>query len=104
MSTDKRKMMLKAFIESQFCCCPLIWMFYSRALNNKIYRLHKKALRIFYSDFKANFNKLLENDRSFSILHKNIQTLAIEIFKFFYGLSPPNTNAVFQVKPTTHTL
>ena len=36
MSTDKRKMMLKAFIESQFSCCPLIWMFYSRALNNKI--------------------------------------------------------------------
>ena len=46
MSLDKRKMLLRAFIESQFNCCPLIWMFHSRTLNNKINRLHGKALRI----------------------------------------------------------
>ena len=35
MSLGKRKMILKAFIESQFSYCPLIWMFHSRTLNNK---------------------------------------------------------------------
>ena len=42
MSLDKRKMLLRAFIESQFS--SLIWMFHSRTLNNKINRLHEKVL------------------------------------------------------------
>ena len=35
---------------------------------------------------------------SFSIHHRNIQTLTIEIFKFLNGLSPEIMNDVFQVK------
>ena len=80
--------------------CPLIWMFHSRTLNNKINRLHKQALRIVYSDFKANFDELLAKDGYFSIHHRNIQTLANEIFKFLNGLAPPIMNEVFQVMPS----
>ena len=40
-----------------------------------------------YSDFKANFDEVLEKDGCFNIDHRNIQTLAVEIFKFFNGLS-----------------
>ena len=53
MSSDKRKMLLRAFIESQFSYYPLIWMFHSKTLNNKIYRLHEKALRIVYGNYKS---------------------------------------------------
>ena len=35
MSLSKRKMLLRAFIESQFSYCPLIWMFHSKILNKK---------------------------------------------------------------------
>ena len=98
MSLDKRKMLLRAFIESQFSYCPLIWMFHSRTLNNKINRLHVKALRIVYRDDESKSDELLETDGSFSIHHRIIQTLAIEIFKFLNGLSPPKLNQVFQVK------
>ena len=57
MSLDKQKMLLRAFIESQFSYCPLIWMFHSRTLNNKINRLHEKALRIVYGDSKSKFGE-----------------------------------------------
>ena len=40
MSADKRGIVMTAFIESQFNYFPLIWMFHSRTLNNKIKRLH----------------------------------------------------------------
>ena len=36
MSSDKRHVVIKAFIESQFNYCPLIWMlFHSKTFNNK---------------------------------------------------------------------
>ena len=87
MSLDKRRIVMKTFVESQFNYCPLIWMLHSRTLNNKINRLHERALRIVYSDYKS-FNTLLEKDGSLSIHHRNIQSLAIEIYKFHHGLSP----------------
>ena len=80
MSFDKRRMVMKASIESQFNYCPLIWMFHSRTLNNKINRLHERALRIIL--FQLQIIVLYA-----SIHHKNIQSLAIEIYKFLHNLS-----------------
>ena len=41
---------MKAFIESKFGYCPLVWIFHSQSLNNKITRIHERALRITYND------------------------------------------------------
>ena len=63
---------MKAFVESQFGYCPLIWMFHSRGLNNKINRMHERALTITYKDKSSTFPQLLENDNSVSIHHRNV--------------------------------
>ena len=63
-------------------------MFHSRTMNNKINRIHQRVLRLVYSDHVSSFDELHKKERSFSIHHRNIQSLAIELYKFFHGLSP----------------
>ena len=43
---EKKRLLMKAFIESQFSYCPLIWMFCSRKMNRKINYIHERSLRI----------------------------------------------------------
>ena len=50
MNMQKRITIMKTFVTSQFWCCPLIWMFDSRRLNNKINSIHERALKITYQD------------------------------------------------------
>ena len=97
MSLNKRRLLMKTFVESQFNYCPLIRMFHSRRLNNKINNVHEKALRIVYSDYKSTFQELLDKDASFSVYHRNIQTLAIEIYKHSHRLSPAIMGKVFKI-------
>ena len=80
MSLNKRRVLMKTFVESQFNYYLLIWMFHSRRLNNKINNVHERALRIVYSDYNSTFQEILDKDASFSVHHRNIQTLAIEIY------------------------
>ena len=96
MTIDKRKILLNSFVTAQFNYCPLIWMCHSRTLNNKINRIHERALRIVYNDYKSNFKELLERDHSFTIHERNIQYLSIEAYKVKNGLSPVIMNDVFQ--------
>ena len=91
----KKRIIMKSFTESQFGYCPLIWMFYSRGLNNKINPIHERVLRITYNDKSSSYGQLLTKDRSVTIHHRNIRALAIEIYKVMQGISPPLLNEVF---------
>ena len=79
---------MKAYLASQFGYCPLVWMFYSRSLNNKINSLHERALRITQRDRSSSFENLLKKDNTVSIHHRNLQALAIEMFKVKYNNAP----------------
>ena len=104
MSTDKLRMLMKAFIESQFGYCPLIWMFHSRKLNNHINRLHERALRLVYKDKNSTFEELLSKDKSFTIHHRNLQKLATEMFKVKNDLSPSCMKAIFSISDNPYNM
>ena len=62
MTIEKRRIVMKAFIQSQFSYCPLVWMMHSRSFNNRINCLHERALRTVYSDYHTDFDNLLKLD------------------------------------------
>ena len=45
ISFDKKRILLKKFVISQFNYYPLVWMCHSRSLNNRISNSHERALR-----------------------------------------------------------
>ena len=96
MGPVKLREVMRAFIESQFQYCPLVWMFHCRTLNNRINRLHERALRLVYKDPSLTFKELLTKDESFTVHNRNLQKLATEMFKFHKNLSADAMNAIFQ--------
>ena len=61
MSLSKKKILI---FNSQFSYCPLIWMFHSRIMNNKINRLHERCMPLIYEDKTSYFGELLEQNKS----------------------------------------
>ena len=98
MTHPQRKKVMKAFIHSQFGYCPLVWMFHSRKLNNRINDIHERALRIVYNDYTSTFEILLQKDESYTIHQRNIQMLAIELYKVANEISPKIMSFVFPIK------
>ena len=82
-------------------------MCHSRALNNKINRLHdrlhERALRTVYKTNDLTFQELLEKDGSVTIQH-NLQRLAIEMYKIKNHLSPLPMQELFKEKNTKYDL
>ena len=70
----------------------------SRKSNNKINRLHERALRIVYNDYDLSFLELLEKDNSYAIHTKNLQTLCVEIFEWRNKISYETSSEAFIIK------
>ena len=104
LNLNQRRVLFKAFFESQFKYCPLVWMFHSRRSNNKINKLHERALRLVYNDHVSSFECLLERDGSFSVHDSNIQSIAIEMFKVFKNLHSGNEHELFSRNDNEHFL
>ena len=96
LNEDKLKLIMKTFIESQFNYCPLLWMNHSRQINNKINKLHERALRVVYKDDDLTFEQLLHRDSSMTIHERNLQKLAIQMYKVKNQLCPLPVQQLFK--------
>ena len=64
MNISQRKLIVNAFILSQFSYCPLIWMFHSRAIEQRINRCHERSLRLIDpNQHQLTLKKLLKKTR-----------------------------------------
>ena len=106
---NKWKTLFKAFVESQFKYCPIVWMIHSQRTNNKINRLYQRALELFMMT-RLNFwsitwyGKIMGVDKSFCIHHQNIQRLLTEIYKTLHDNSGNSLKELFVKRESTTNL
>ena len=96
MGLEQNKLIMLSFIKSQFSCCPVIWMFCSRASMSKLSNIHEKCLRLITNNYDSNFNGLLESSHEFKIHKTYINYLMIEVYKYLLGLSPELMTDIFK--------
>ena len=89
---------------SNFSCCPLSWLFCTKAANNKINSTHKRALRAIYGDYESTFEKLLDRDKSKTIHKKNLKILMTEVYRTINHLNPEYMWEVFAERDVPYRL
>ena len=95
MPKEKTRIVMRAFVISQFSYCPLIWMFHGKGVNSKINYIHERALRIAYQEFTSSFAELLINDNSVSSHQRNMQLLVTEIYQTKMNINPSFMKEIF---------
>ena len=95
---------MKTFVISQFDYYPLVWMFHSKKLNNRINTIHERALRVTYQDYKSPFFQLLQKDNSVAIHQRSLQVYATEVCKAKNDLSPEIMKWFFELRKSSFSL
>ena len=100
MTSNKSRILIKFhktsfFIISQFNYCPLIWIIQNRSLNHKITYINERALRIVYDGYSYSFEDRPNKAKSVTIHQRNLQQMAIEIFKVKIGIALIIMNEIF---------
>ena len=98
LDSEQLKRIMKAFILSQFNYCPLVWVFCDKTLNNKINRIHERALRITCKDMRSDFDAMLLRDIAVPIHIRNLQLLMTEIYKTKWELNTRFMKEIFVEK------
>ena len=75
LSTEEAKYLSAAYIMSAFKYCALVWMFCNKTSNSRIYKIHKRILRLAYEMEDANFQNLLLKDNLWNIHENNIKLM-----------------------------
>ena len=80
-----------------------MWICHSRSLNNKINRIHERALRLVYQN-NLSFSELLDLDNSVTMHQKNLQVLVTQIYEVKNGIAPDIMNNIFKLQDPSYNL
>ena len=104
MSLERRRDLMKTFIESQFAYSPLGWMWCDKTSDNRINHLQKRALGTVYIDNLPKCDKLLEKDNSVASHIRNLRILATGLYRTKENLAAPMMHEIFQQRNIQYNL
>ena len=69
MPFARKKLLMSAVILALFSYGPLISMFCSKTIYDKINHLHKRVLQTVYLDYTSSLEELLKKDNIYCLVH-----------------------------------
>ncbi len=78
----------RAFIISNFNCCPVVWMLCGQGNVKEMEHIQLKALCFVFNDFTSSYAELLKESEQPSISTHLIRSVAIEVYKFINEIAP----------------
>ena len=79
-------------------------MLCGKTANNRIYQMHKRALRVLQSDYAATSGELLVKSKEITIHCSNLQKLMIEIYECTNYVNPVGLTEFFTTKEISYDL
>ena len=89
LEIDKKELLFKSAVKSQFSYCAIVWMFCSRNVNYLINKIQERSLTLIANDKTSTLEHLLQANNEIAAHQRNLQLLMIEIFKIINGFAPP---------------
>ena len=72
LTLEQSKLLANLFVNTQFGCAPLIWMFRSKNSMLKINKIHRRTLRLVYDSYNSTYEELLASHNDISIHQKHL--------------------------------
>ena len=104
LQKSQKRLLYNSFVMSNFKYRPLIWMFCGKGANNKINKIHKRALRVLLDDYDASFADLLVRGNEKTVHVQNLQKLMVEIYKTLNHENPLVLSELFQRREIRYNL
>ena len=95
LSIEAKKQAFRSFILSNFTYCPLVWHFCGSTNNSKIEKIQERALKIVYSDYKAEYNELIAKFGTDTMLMSRLKNIVLEVFKSLKHANPVYIQDIF---------
>ena len=98
LDISTRNIIYRSFVQCNFDFCPLVWHFCGKLNNNKLEKIHERALRIVNKDFDSSYEDIIITSKTTTVLISRLRVLLCEVFKSLYKLNPNCINELFEVK------
>ena len=97
LSQDCLMNVFQSFFMSSFNYCPLVWHLCGIGNSRKLEKLHKRALRIVYNNYEANYCDLVRKCNSSSLYMLRLKRLAIFVYKVLDGHCKPVSDEFYEL-------
>ena len=97
-----RRILVQAFVLSNFNYCPLVWYFTTTNQLQKVEKIQQRALRFITNDYVSNYETLLRDTEMTTMRVRQMQNLCIEIYKTLSTLNPEHMHELFERNSHTY--
>ena len=101
LEINKKKLLLKIQVKSQFSYCPLVYIFCSQNRKNLISKIEERFLRLITNDETSTFEHLPQTNNEITTHQRNLQMFMEEVFKLINGFAHQSWRISFYFKKTT---